>query len=869
MTKVSFGEWLKRQRNSRGLTQEQLAHQIGCATITLRKIEAEERRPSAEIVDQLIRILEIPQGEKNDFLKFARGDWTKAPGEDSEELPWRSPRSTRTNLPASVTPLIGRERSLAEIQDYLLRAEIRLVTLIGPPGIGKTRLSIEAARQSLSDFADGVFFVGLATLDDPKLISATVRQVLGYVEDPKITPEQQLIQSLGEKQMLIVLDNCEHLVADAATFASGLLSACSNLKILATSRESLHIPGEWLYTVPPLELPEEISQADINSISEYPALTLFAQRARAVRNDFSLTADNIQAVSAICAGLDGLPLAIELIAARVRLMSPQALLERWSGQFVLTADGMHPTSERQKTLKNAIHWSYDLLSEEEQRLFACLSVFSGSFTLEAAEAMFSSRITKKPVSDLIALLFDKSLLQPFPNENGEPRYTMLVTIREFARERLRSMGQEGEIRNLHLEYFLALGEQADQEIHGPNQVGLINFVEAESNNFRAALEWSVSNHDAESALRLLCAISWPWRLRGHYEEARSWFEKIRAMPNASDYPAIYARLLSDMGHHSWTSEDNLRDAYSLLNESQQISLRLGVDGEQGLAETLNRMGLVMANQGDLHQAKSMFEHALELNKKWDNQREIALTSLHLGIIENDLDHPEQALSWLEVSLSLFRQFEDLFFIARVSGNLGDLFLGQGDHDRARRLYEQDLEIDEELQYWGGIGIAYTRLGKLYLHQGDYDQAEQYFEKAQAIGREHGRYVGDTDMLYRWSLVALHQNNYSIARARFLDYFEIARKKHEKVSVCDLLVGFAAIAAGTNQPERAAKLYGAAQVLFETTDYRHPAFERDEFNRHMQMAQEQLGGAKFEQLMSEGYAMTMEQAIQYALSEQSD
>jgi len=324
LVEVSFGEWLKRQRNGRGLTQEQLAQQIGCAAITLRKIESEERRPSAQIIERLSEILHISPDEQTAFLRFARGDWKSAPAVESADSPWHpSDLSPLSNLPASATSLIGREQDVAIVCEYLSRDDVRLVTLIGPPGIGKTRLSIEGARQSLHNFPDGVVFVALAPLDDSTLIAFTLAQTLGYVGVKNLSTSEQLRDGIGDKQMLLVLDNCEHLVEGIAALASDLLSVCPHLKILTTSRESLRAPGEWQYSVPTLNVPKENSVMDLETASQFPALILFAERARAVRSDFTLNADNLQPVASICAQLDGLPLAIELIAARIRLMSPR------------------------------------------------------------------------------------------------------------------------------------------------------------------------------------------------------------------------------------------------------------------------------------------------------------------------------------------------------------------------------------------------------------------------------------------------------------------------------------------------------------------------------------------------------------------
>ena len=862
----SFGYWLRLKRKALDLTRQGLAERVGCSAGTIQKLEEEERRPSAQIAGRLAEIFGIPANEQADFLNFARGDLRFARAETKEDSPWRaSGKSIRSNLPATVTSLIGREKKIADVREYLQSAEIRLVTLIGPPGIGKTRLGIEAARVTLPDFPDGVFFTALAPLNNPTLIAAVIAQALGYAGTRNIADIQQLLDGIGGKRILLVLDNCEHLIEDVAPLASDLLSACSHLKILTTSREALRVPGEWLYSVPTLDMPKENARVDMENISEFPALTLFAERARTARSDFAVNAGNIQTVASICAQLDGLPLAIELIAARIRLMPPQVLLERLNDQFILSADGMRAVATRQKTLNNVIGWSYNLLSSEEQNLFTGLSVFSGGFTLDTVEAIFSQMVTEKSVSDLLNSLLDKSLLQQVFDEHGRSRFTMLVTIQRFALNRLRSTEFETTARQEHLTYFVNLAELGDREVRGPSAVEWTSRIESEHNNFRAALEWSVSNHDTESALRLLAALGWFWQLAGHFNEARNWLEKIRRLSGVNDHPALYARILNHIGRVSWTQEQ-MDEARILLEESQSICKRLGEEGEPILADALNWLGLlVLSTERDADHARSLIQEGLELFQKWGNQSGVALTMFNLGIVEIQANHDDLALSLLQESLTLSRQSGDLIFMARICRYLGNLYLKQGNYQKARAFFEEHLRIDTELQFWDGIGHAYGELGNLYRYQGEYDRAEQFYEKCLQVHYEHGL-EPDIQYLQCLVLIALHLNDYSSASQRLIDYYNLAVKIDEKISACGLFTGFAAVASGTNQFERAARLSGAAQAILETTSFRYEPIDRAEFERHIQIARDQLGETAFEGFAAEGRAMTMEQAIVYALEE---
>lgn len=866
MDEVSFGDWLKRRRKAAGLTQEQLAQEISCSTSALKKIEAEDRRPSAQIVQRLAEIFNIPSSEQLRFLRFARGDWNAVPVENIEDAPWRtSAKILRSNLPAPTSSLVGREKAMADVRGYLLNKDIRLVTLLGPPGIGKTRLSIELARALLNDFPEGMFFVALAPLEHPSLIASTIVQTLAYTEEKNRSARKQLVDGIGEKQMLIVLDNCEHLIQEVAELVSELLSACSHLKILTTSRESLRISGEWLYSVPTLEVLRESAAIDIETAAKVPALTLFAERARAVRSDFVLDADNIQAVGSICVQLDGLPLAIELIAARIRLMSSQTLLAKLNDQFVLYADGMRALPVRQKSLHNAIHWSYNLLSAEEQGLFVRLSVFSGGFTIEAAESIFARTVSDTPVTDLIASLLDKSLLQRTLNERGEPRFSMLATIQIFAANHLREKDEDTEVRNWHRAYFLELAEQADKEIHGPAQVEWMNRLELEHDNFRAALDWGVSSHQTRLSLRMLNALSWIWLVRNHFSEAESWFDKISSLSEIRSHPELHARLLNFMGRLRWFQGD-LPRAREILKKGQKIWLELGVKGAKGLAECLDFLGLVTRSlEGEGPEiARSLLEESLNLYEIHGDLWGKAFTHFLLGVVALQQNKITKALSELEKSIDLFRQLGDVWGISRVSEHLGECFFELGNYEKARLYFEQHLRLDEELSFKPGIVLALNHLGDLYRYQGVYDQAYRFYERSLWMCREYDVKSDRGYHLYALGMVALHREDYLLAKKLFHDYFISRREFAEKTVAYEFLTGWAAIAATTNEPERAARLIGAAKAISYTIDQRIPPFDQAEFDRHIQIARQQLGEITFQALQAEGQAMAQMQAIDYAL-----
>jgi predicted ATPase/DNA-binding XRE family transcriptional regulator len=785
MEEHSFGQWLKLRRKALDLTQDALADRVACSVGTIRKIESEERRPSAQIAERLAEILAIPQNERTSFLRFARGELRSAPADRKEDFPWQaSAAPARSNLPAAATSLIGREREIAEVHTYLLRVDVRLVTLIGPPGIGKTRLSIESARTFLQDFPDGVFFVALAPLDDPSLIVPTVAQALNFVEMNRQSATEGLSDGIRDKQILLVLDNCEHLIEDVAALASFLVSTCPRLKVLTTSRESLRVPGEWVYTVPAFDLPAEDSPVNVESASQYPALILFTERARAVRAEFSLTSENIETVTAICARLDGLPLVIELMAARMRFMSPQALLDRLTGQFMLTADGMRTASERQKTLQHAIDWSYQLLPPDEQKLFAYLSVFTGSFSLEMVESILSEKNMSRPVPDLLVSLLDKSLLKRAPDSesSNEVRYMMLVTLREYARNRLREMGEETEIRNRHLTYYLGLAEKASHELRGPHQVVWLRHLASVRDDLRSALDWVIETQQTEAALQIGSYLSWFWFGRSDFGEARRWLEKVVNLPDASQHPHWYSNVLAELARGTW---------------------------------------------------------------------------LHVGA--------GQARPFVEKAISVAHQHDDQWNVAQASLVLGLVLINENDFTGAQAIIAKNKTFFRNVQDEQGYADAVLFHALCAFFQDDLPLSLALHEESLALFRRLGDKSFQNTALRFIGIIQVKQDNLKHGREALREALLLAHEIGSKYEIAAAIDGIGDAALAEDDPIRALHLKWTSRNIFDSIGVWRQE-DQAEFEKDLAVFRDTLGETEFAAAVEQGRAMTMEQAIAYALED---
>jgi predicted ATPase/transcriptional regulator with XRE-family HTH domain len=688
MQEHSFGYWLRLKRKALDLTREALADRVGCSVSTIRKLEDEERRPSAQIAELLAEIFKIPPTERPTFLQFARGDWRSAPSLVDEEAPWRVstpeiPQHLRSNLPATFTSLIGRDKDIAAVHDYLTNPDIRLVTLIGAPGIGKTRLSIASARESLSEFSDGVFFVALAPLDQPSLIPSVIAQALGYVEKSDLPGEKRLMEGIGNKRMLVVLDNCEHLIEDVARLAASLLSACSRLKILTTSREALQIPGEWLYSVPALDMPKENSNVDVETISEFPALVLFAERARAARSDFALNAKNIRVVASVCSQLDGLPLAIELIAARVKTLSIEQIAARLDDRFALLTSGSRIAPSRQQTLRATLDWSHELLTETERELFRQLSVFVGGFTLEALESV-ALLDSNQSILDALSRLVDKSLL--LVKQQDQPRYRFLEPIRQYARDKLNETRESNLIQDRHLHYYLRVAEEAEPYLFGAGQQDWKNRLELDHDNLRVALAWSLESNQIEAGLKLAGALAWFWHSNGHLSEGNLWLERLLAsgMGNQGKERAKALRASSIL---STATCDYIR-ARALAESSIKLYREIG--DKQGVGLALIDLGATLALEGKEEEAIESLEEGLRLLRATGERWEIAYALVWLGDTCLRMgDTTRAATSW-EESLRLTRELGEHYLMAWSLAGFGTVARLRADYQRATEMYKESL-----------------------------------------------------------------------------------------------------------------------------------------------------------------------------------
>ena len=720
-----------------------------------------------------------------------------------------------SSLPVATTPLFGREDELAQLCAMLRQTEIRLVTLTGPGGVGKTRLSLAVASAVQSDFIDGVCFISLAPVSDPAKFVPTVAQALGLWETRDRPLTEQLQTFLKSQHRLLLMDNFEQVVA-AAPQLSLLLSSCPRLHLLVTSRATLHLSGEYEFSVAPLAVPNLAQYPEQQTFKRVPSVHLFLERARAVRHSFALTQANGRAIAEICVRLEGLPLAIELAAAHIKLLSPQALLKRLTHRLDLLTNGACDLPARQQTLRSTLQWSYDLLSCEEQRLFRWLSVFVGGCTLEAVEAVcLVGNTSMTGVLDRVTSLIDKSLLQQAEQGEEEPRFVMLETMREYGLERLAAHRELEEARRAHANFYVRQAEESEPHFVDSEQKVWLNWWERELDNVRAALHWTATGGEEEVqlALRLSSALKEFWFGRGHLNEGRDFLEQFLARNEVVD-PRLRLKALEADGRLAWFQSDHRRVEQVA---EQYLSLARQLDEPLSDADVLFARGLVAQGKREYTQARLLFEEALVLTKE-SKVPLLGFLLMNLGRLTLSLGDESKAAQFLEEGLGISRAEDhsahiiiSLYYLARAEYK-------QGAFTRAQALLEEALALCREVDSRWAMARVLCVLGQVTLLQGELNTADSLLKESIQLYHVMGDQRGEAIALLHAAGLATIQKAYARAYAHYEESLAIALELKKEGLIGAAFKGLGIVAAAKGQPMLAARFWGAAGSLQKGHDF---------------------------------------------------
>ncbi len=769
------------------------------------------------------------------------------------------------NLPVQLTSFVGREHEIAEVKQEL--AEHRLVTLTGSGGTGKTRLSLQVAAELLDHFNHGVWFVELAPLVDPDLIPQTILSVMGISEQPSKAPLDVLKEYLHDKKTLLVLDNCEHLIEASAKVANTLLNAAPQLKVLASSREALGVKGEVSYHVPSLSLPDPKHLPAIEQLSQYEAVRLFIDRVLLVAPHFDVTKENAPFIAQICHRLDGIPLAIELAAARVKILSVEQISRRLDDRFRLLTGGARTALPRQQTLRALIDWSYDLLSDNERLLLRRLAVFVGSWTLEAAEGVCTGEgIGSDEVLDLLAHLVNKSLVIVFEQAQGrEARYRMLETVRQYARERLIDSGEGKEIRDRHLDYYLHVVKEAEPELFGSKELIWLVWLENEWGNLRAAVEWSLEMR-ADAGLELVNCLG--YFLEEHFStsDVENWLSRLMTHPLNSERSTARAHGLLLWAWYAAASYKHGAAVSSMLEDALAIYRELG--DKNGLAHGYLAQALVTT---DPQNQSRLYEEALDLFRETNDKAWVANTLRYFGWWLKRREYARK-LACLEESLSLSRELGYVTGIIEASKQLGAIELRQGHLAAARQRLEEGFSMWQAhaANLGNSIVLSYD-LGDLAFYEGDYELAQKHYEHSLAWANQKGLPVSAGWSQVRLGYALLRRGQVQAAYPQFRQALLSFLTTGNTVSIDFVyegsiytLEGLASLAVTQTQHDKAVRLFAWADDNRKSRDIPRVPVEQASVDRDLEVIQSQLDYEAFEKAYEIGRTMTLEEAIAYAL-----
>jgi non-specific serine/threonine protein kinase len=770
--------------------------------------------------------------------------------------------TTRNNLPVQLTNFIGREKEIAETKQSI--AEHRLVTLTGSGGTGKTRLSLQVAADLLDQFPGGIWFAELAPLTDPDLIPQAILSAAGMQPQSGKTTLQTLIDFLHEKTSLLVFDNCEHLIDSSARLAESILTGAPNVKILASSREALGVRGEQVLRVPSLTLPDIKHLPDVGQLSQYESVSLFVDRARPVQSDFTITDQNAQAIAQICHRLDGIPLAIELAAARIRMLNVEEIATRLNDRFRLLTGGSRTALPRQQTLRALIDWSYELLSNNEQALLRRLAVFSGGCTLQSAEQVCSDEepagISSYDMLDLLTRLVDKSLVA-LDKHPAQSRYRILETVRQYAREKLMETGQGEEIRKKHFDYFFKLATEVEPHIqYGPAQLTWLDKLEDELGNFYAALEWSLEN-GMESGAELIAKLWWFWDRRGHWLEGYEWTQ--RALELVSGKTSLRAKLLAEAG---WLASELVYHQKSIAHAMESVALYRLLGDKAGLAVPLITLGDEFRDQADLVKSRQFYTESYTLFEETQNQWGLRYVLLNgFSTLANAEGKHEEVKNLLLQALAMSRKTEDKEGIGFSLLLLGHEEIKTHNYARAKDFYDESMRLARESRYPDMLVSCTRELGHLAYLTNDYEQAKNRFEELLQMNRDLGEKNGIAFALRRLGHLARIQRNYDHARKIYAEILSKAHEVEERRQIFGTMLEIAFLNERLGEFANSTRLFGAVETLYPVV-YKGMADDIfTECERTKESCKNNLTDEPYKTTYAEGATMAFEQAVAFALN----